>query len=393
MTQYHTRLLLLCEGDAETRNSWSGISLSVVRHLRAIGYDVVCGDVDLYGMDKLLAAVTSFARPRRRWWVRYHLSRTPFQLRSARARALAARHAHRVDAILQFGATFDVGAESPLPRFLYCDGNIELSARASHTGQSEAAFLTHDEIEEVRERERSVYARSASVFAISERVRESFITDFDLPPEHVHTVFAGPNWDIESALATERVIDDSARPVVLFVGRQFLRKGGDILLKAFTLVRARLPAAELVIVGPTDVHVSEPGVTVAGLIDKDTPDGARMLRDYYQSATCFCMPSRFEGLSISFMEAMAFGLPCIGASTEWAYPETIRDGETGLVVPLDDVEALANAMLRLLQDRELAFRYGAAGRVRVANTFTWPRVIAQMDRVIQCNLIVGQSSR
>jgi alpha-maltose-1-phosphate synthase len=369
------RILLLCEGDAETRNSWSGTSLSVVRHLRALDHDVRCEDADLYGADRALALVRSIARPRRRWWVKYHLDGLPFALRSRRARRLYEQRESSTDAVLQFGATFDLGERLRRPLYLYCDGNIALSAHARVSGQSEAAFLSDREIRETRERERLVYDRATMIFCISERVRRSFIEDFGLDARKVRTVFAGPNTEIEHCMRVPRSVAAAGPPTVLFVGRQFVRKGGDLLLRAFRVVRSRVPDARLVIVGPRSLEVRDSGVHVEGFIDKDTPEGQARLNAIYEQASCFCMPSRFEGLSISFIEAMAYGLPCIGVGTDWAYPETIAHGETGLVVPMDDEAALADAMIELLQDRARSVRFGAAGRERVQRHFTWPRVV------------------
>ncbi|HTI03926.1 MAG TPA: hypothetical protein VL549_01305, partial [Gemmatimonadales bacterium] len=60
-------ILLLCEGDAESYDSWSGIAKSLVDHLRAAGHTVISGDVDLAGADRWLAAAMTFAIDRRRW--------------------------------------------------------------------------------------------------------------------------------------------------------------------------------------------------------------------------------------------------------------------------------------------------------------------------------------
>jgi glycosyltransferase involved in cell wall biosynthesis len=281
-----------------------------------------------------------------------------------------------VDVILQFGATFEV-VTSKTPIVLYCDGNIANSKRAMAVGQSEAAFLTAREIEGVLERERRVYAGAARILTLSERLRQSFIEDFQIPEERVRTIFAGPNFDVTRIPSPSSKVRPGP-PTVLFVGRQFQRKGGDILLEAFRLLKQRLPDARLVIVGPTDLSVDISGVEMLGLLDKSTPDGWAALRKAYESAHVFCMPTRYEGFGISFLEAMYFGLPCVSTFTEWWQPEMIVDGETGLIVPLEDVEALCEAMLSLLTNPEKARAMGMAGRKRAEEIFHWPAVIDRM---------------
>jgi glycosyltransferase involved in cell wall biosynthesis len=95
----------------------------------------------------------------------------------------------------------------------------------------------------------------------------------------------------------------------------------------------------------------------------------------------FCLPTRFEPFGIAFLEAMHWGLPCVGTDTG-AVAEMIVDGDTGYAVPPDDVDALERSLCRLLRDRQLARRMGNAGRARVLSHFTWPAVVDRMSRVL-----------
>src|SRR4029453_4876182 len=84
-----------------------------------------------------------------------------------------------------------------------------------------------------------------------------------------------------------------------------------------------------------------------------------------------------EAFGLSFLEAMSFGLPCIGSDIE-AIPEIIGDGETGFLVPPGDPGALAAAMDRLLRDPKRARAMGEAGRARVVQRFGWDRAVRLM---------------
>jgi glycosyltransferase involved in cell wall biosynthesis len=103
----------------------------------------------------------------------------------------------------------------------------------------------------------------------------------------------------------------------------------------------------------------------------------------------FCLPTRFEPFGIAFIEAMYFSLPCVGTDA-WAVPEMVVDGETGFTVPVDDLEALTDRLLRLLGAPALAARMGRAGRARAERLFTWQATVQRMMDSIRP--IVGTAS-
>ena len=88
------------------------------------------------------------------------------------------------------------------------------------------------------------------------------------------------------------------------------------------------------------------------------------------------MASRWEGLGLVFLEAMAAGRPCLATRVS-AIPEVVVDGETGLLVPPDDPPALADGLVRLAGDPTLRARLGAAGRARVAERFGLDRMVEE----------------
>jgi glycosyltransferase involved in cell wall biosynthesis len=103
---------------------------------------------------------------------------------------------------------------------------------------------------------------------------------------------------------------------------------------------------------------------VSGITDRE-------LATLYGEAEVAVVPSLYEGFSLPAVEAMACGVAVV-ATTGGALPEVVgQDGETGLLVPPNDPEALAGAIARLLDDADLRARLGAAGRERVLTRFTW----------------------
>ena len=376
-------ILLLCEGDAETRDCWSGSAKSVLDGLREQGHVVRTADVDLRGADRWLAAGLSYSRRRDRWGAKYRLSSEGFALRSRRANAVLRSQGSPPDAILQIGATFETTLPPTIPYFLYCDSNIRMAEYGATSGHTDASCLTGSELTRIRDREARVYTNAAGIFTISERLRRSFIEDFGVESGRVRAVHAGPNFDTK-ALAAHVAAPGNRNhpPTVLFVGRQFERKGGDLLLGAFKAVRERVPGARLVIIGPERLDVQQEGVDFVGFLEKDRADHRARLLDAYANADVFCLPTRFEPFGIVFLEAMYFGLPCVGTNA-WAVPEMIADGVSGYTVPVGDVDALSDRLVRLLTDSSSARRMGEAGRLRAEAHFTWRAVVERMTDTME----------
>jgi glycosyltransferase involved in cell wall biosynthesis len=375
------RIVGVAPGDPFDRLTWSGISHHLFTALQRKG--VLDGAVDATPpryMD-VLAKVLAF-HPRRRTWVeRYELG--PIK-RIAMSRSGAARVGgidERPEALLQIGAWYDFAeSHGPTPRLRcsYHDSNLALFTR--HSG-----LIPNPEAAHVRrtfQAERRVFDRLDVIFTMSDWLRQSFIEDFDQPESKVMTIGAGANLEQIPGRPPER---DFGRPRFLFVGIEFERKGGEVLLAAFERVRASDPRAELWLVGPEPRPTPAPGVRWCGRIKRDTPEGDRAISRLYAEATAYVMPSRYEPFGIAFLEAMAHGLPCVGTSA-CAMPEIIEAGVTGQLVPPDDVDALADALAELTENPDLARRMGEAGRKRVGERFTWDQVTTRMVGRIEAEL-------
>ena len=371
------RILLLSEGNAETGDSWSGSSRSLLHQLRSLGHSVVTGDVDLYGVDRWRTMALTFSAKRKRWAARYHLGDRGYQARSEKAAEVIARHRGRIDLILQIGATFEARSRGPVPYAMYCDSNIAWAQRGSATGYTDAVHLSAADVARQVSRETSLYRGASLIFTMSGRLKSSFEDDFGIPSERVVPIYAGPNCDV-GTIPPRPPRQATQPPTVLFVGKQFERKGGPLLLEAFARVRERVPDARLRIIGPTELAGLPEGVECLGFISKDRPGGWEEIAAAYQSADVFCLPTRFEPFGIVFVEAMHFGLPCVGPEA-WAVPEIISDGETGFTVPPDDAAALADALVRLISDPSRARHMGAVGRQRALQQFTWEAAAKRMS--------------
>ena len=369
------RIAIVAEGNAETRQSWSGSAFGLLSALRRAGHEVTAIDVELGGIRRTLAAALAFHPRRVTWRERFRLGNSSFRIRSRLAEAQLRRG--RFDAVIQIGATFALSARARqgAAYVVYCDSNIAQALRGRP--YSNATGLLENQVNHVLEREKGVYDSADRVWAMSDALRRSFHTDFAQPEARLATIGAGANRQPPEPVPVRPV--PGAPPTILFIGKDHRRKGLSLLLEAFKAIRAELPEARLHIAGSNPPDAAGPGVHVHGFLSWSNPEHAALQQQLYAQATVFCMPSRYEPFGIVFVEAMLSALPCIGTNA-WAMPEIIAAGETGWLVPDGDVAALTAALREALADPERSAAMGRAGRERALALFTWDRVAERAGR-------------
>ena len=171
------------------------------------------------------------------------------------------------------------------------------------------------------------------------------------------------------------------RPVALFVGVLERYKAVDVLAEAWRLVAARVPGATLHVVGRGTLR------DVPAQLVRDLPEQARWTESLSTAdvtreldhATVLVLPSRSEGLGRVVVEAFCRGRGVVG-SRVGGIPDIVEDGQTGLLVPPEDATALADALARVLADRALAERLGAAAHVAVQTWLATPEEYARRIR-------------
>ena len=166
-------------------------------------------------------------------------------------------------------------------------------------------------------------------------------------------------------------------PLVLTLGRLSLQKGQDVLLRAWPAVLERVPDAELLLVGDGPARValeaqSAPQVRFEGARD-DTSD-------WLAAADVVALPSRWEGLSLVMLEAMASGRSVVSSDVAGAR-ESLEGA--GAIVPVADPQALAAAIAERLEDPGLALREGAEARRRVERDFDLSDVTARIAELYE----------
>jgi len=185
-------------------------------------------------------------------------------------------------------------------------------------------------------------------------------------------IFAPPGVDTSFFFSAEYQTDG----YVLSVGRVGdIRKNVRLLLVAYARLRQLMPEAPPLVLAGASAPPSEDWAwaTARGLdayVQVHTGVSEDELRGLYRGASQFVLPADEEGLGLVILEAMACGLAVISTATAGA-AVSISDGSTGILTPIGDPEAMALAMYRLAQDRELRFRLGHNGRQRVEEKFSF----------------------
>lgn len=179
----------------------------------------------------------------------------------------------------------------------------------------------------------------------------------------------------EEIAGHEPVPDMPRGAYVVNVGTFETKKGQDVLVRAFARLRERRPDLSLVLVGRSGPQLQ----AVRDLIDTlglrecvqlrlDLPHAQAL--SLIRSARVFALSSRQEPFGIVLLEAAYFTIPVV-ATRVGGVPEVVADGVSGLLVPADDVTALADALARVLDDESLARRLADAARQRTLTEFTW----------------------
>ena len=163
-------------------------------------------------------------------------------------------------------------------------------------------------------------------------------------------------------------------PLLLAMGRLHEAKAHDVSLQAL----AQIPEAWLWIAGVGPLEAKLKGMAEAlGVADRVRFLGWRTdASALYRTADVCVFPSRFEPLGNVVIQAWAHGLPVVAAAAQGP-AALIRDGEDGLLVPVDDPDALAASVRRLLADRTLGARLAAAGAIHVETEFSEAAVVSQ----------------
>lgn len=227
----------------------------------------------------------------------------------------------------------------------------------------------------------------AQFIAASQAIADMLYTD-GIARDRISVVHDGIDVDRIGRIAPTSVHQEfwlpHGVPVLVNIGALVDHKGQRYLLDALPLAMRRIPDLHLVILGegelrrPLEQQVQRLHLERAVRMPGFRSDVLALAR----SADLFVMSSVTEGLGSTVLDAMAMGLAVVGTRAG-GIPEAVVDGETGLLVPVADPPALADAIVSLMNDPARRARFGDAGRQRVARHFTVDHLVERTFAVYQ----------
>jgi glycosyltransferase involved in cell wall biosynthesis len=258
---------------------------------------------------------------------------------------------------------------------------------------------------------RQLYPRADRVTAISTGIARELVSSYGLPQDKVQVIPNPVDLVRVRTLAAARLehpffpaknagrtaspgrgsrpgrgwsTGQSGLPVLSAVGRLHPQKGFTYLIRAFSIVRQALPC-KLVILGEGPLRKELEGLIASlGLVDDIVlPGFQENPYNYVSNSAVFVLSSLFEGFGNVLVDALALGVPVVSTRCPVGPEDIITDGVTGIFVPPADEQALAQAILRVLQDSELRRRLSANGPLRAAD-FAIERIVPQYEALFEC---------
>jgi glycosyltransferase involved in cell wall biosynthesis len=373
--KHDIRLLALVHGSPFDSKSWSGTNADTLHNISELCTIVAAYDIETYGFWRNLNILREFRFNKYRWKSNYRLSQKLRNMRMRKANGYVSKHIHDINAIFQMGAKFLIEPRENVVISSYHDNTMALSTRGGRYSFNHNASPAYEK--RAYAWERDVYNSNDVIFTFSECVKKSIVDDFGVAPDKIHVTYAGV-----SVISMDKVtstLQKFRNQKILFIGKDFERKGGWDVLAAFKKVREKFPNCELHIAG-SDPSVTGQGVFCYGYIDQQTPDGRQRIARLYDEATVFTMPSHFEPFGKPFCEAMVYGTPSIGTNIS-AMPEIIDHGINGYCIIPGDTEALASHLAELLSDYEKYQSFSQAS-IEKSQSFRWPTVVRKMVTAI-----------
>jgi glycosyltransferase involved in cell wall biosynthesis len=321
--------------------------------------------------------VLSFRPTKDAWYRNWRkiLEHSPFtfKLVTRGNERLLAPYEGRYDFLLWLGAMSLPSRKLDKPLFVFTDSCRRLSSLNKY--DESCHFDSPKEEREWFRLEGDVYKRARRIFVGSQFVKDSLVSFYGVEERRV--VVCGFGAGQAFGEWAEKTFDGRT---ILYVGKgDFKKKGGELLLEAFKRVRRELPQAVLHVVGQPNLASNE----AEGLVSHGLVRDREKLLQLNRAAHVATLPSLVDRFGIALVEAMATGTPCV-ASDYGALPEVV--GDAGLVVPCEDADALATALLSLLRDEPRARKLGELGRKRFEQIYNWDSIWTRIHAEILAGL-------
>lgn len=364
------KIFYACAWDKNKKKTWSGTSYSLYKSLNK-KIEVIDYDMNLNKIEKLLVLLTSIEVISNKIVLSTFYSKVRDYFNSLRSRKIS-----KIDNELP---VLFVGCLSPCDNksYAYIDLSLDYILDIKKTDKkifNYSSFQNMYEKDLIKKRNFQMgnFKNIQGIFTMSKWLAEHLVNYSKIPPEKVHAVGGGINLDLGKIKSVKK---DNNK--VLFVGRDFYRKGGDLVYKAFKIAKKSNPNIKLYVAGPKEWPMEDKDENLIFLGDIDSDELSR----YYNMCDIFCMPSRFEAYGLVFIEALVYGLPCIGRNA-FAMKEFIQDGENGYLIDDDNANILASKILDLLTNDAIKENV-VSKKAYYISEYSWDTVANRIIEVIK----------
>jgi glycosyltransferase involved in cell wall biosynthesis len=296
-----------------------------------------------------------------------------------RLRNIAAELHRRTDDAASYdffhGQTPWIAYESPRPYAVYMDACFSTYLDVYH---QRSDFCGRD-VQRICRREAAWLSGAANVFAGSRWAIGSTVRSYSISSANFHPVWVGGCADVPETCSSP-----SGRNFV-FIGLDFLRKGGRLCADAFRIVQHKHPEATLTFVGerpPPDV-LSLPGVRYAGFLRKTVAEERKRFEEILSKAFALIHPTTMDTMGMVLIEAGYYGCPAI-TTNDFGIPELVKDGVSGFLIdpPLTS-SAFGAKMLQLCKDQTMYLKMREAARAITTTKLTWEAVTQRIVEHIE----------
>ncbi len=294
---------------------------------------------------------------------------------------LTARVLRKLEGFEDFDAVLQVGTHAiieldRIKHYCFTDMTIVQAVNSPNARDFAAGKLSQHQHAEAVEVQRDIFESCEGIFVNSHWTKNSIVDDYNIDPGKVHVVGVGVSLLVNPLPAHVNESHD-----ILFIGRDWVRKGGPMLVEALSLVRMKFEDATLTVIG-CHPRLRDENVRVLGALDKKVESQRRKIESALANAGVLCVPSVFEPYGICFLEAQLYRVPPITYIGE-GRDDAIKDGVTGILLRERTPEALSEAIVELFSNPEKARKMGEAGHEYVTSNLTWDHVAHRVLSVME----------
>lgn len=308
---------------------WSGSSRNLFIEMQKHGILERAFGVEANKIDRSYFLIKNFYLNKRIWREKFNLDPGYYQALTKAVRNKCVDSDYD-NMFFQIGAHYDIPSIARGAKcFSYHDGNIAIKMKSPYF----PAKLLNSAYRAFRW-EKMVSNKMDMIFTMSEYLRQSFINDYGVNPEKVKNIGVGLNFP----LPNNKIVKDYNNIELLFIGIDFERKGGDLLVTTFKRLKELFPNLILNIVGPKTEPISIKGVNginFYGFLNRDKPKDLKLFKEILNRSVLGVLPSKYEPFGIGVLEMMAYSMICI-LPNKWAFSEIIQDGHCGWLYENDE---------------------------------------------------------